>query len=199
MKLICLLAMFMSSFVGYAQLGLNKEDVTLKTTLRGDESAILRPSPLSDVFKFRFSPLSCDLDWVLYMTEYRFGKKIPYILEQLNYRRGEKGNRLVWEIIPDVTKLETLHLFVNIPGEMVHREKEVDKGKILRYKVYQSTDERIDEPTPLLLIFEDDFAEKNLKIVEKYTMQDSLLINSNNTLLKEIDHCYLVYYQLSKY
>jgi hypothetical protein len=184
---------------------LNK-DITVVSTRRGAKSDVPTPSPLSKVFKIRTSPFSQDVELKLYMDEYVNGKKIIltnlYNLELLLWRKYKKGNTGLWEIIPDVTDVTTkqkLHLFVNSPGVIEHREKTTVPLRYFAYNIYRNSDEKLDTPIPVLLIYEDDIqTKKNTDIIQKYVVQDSLRTDVNEKIFSEIERYFFIYYILSK-
>lgn len=181
---------------------LNK-DITVVSTPRGAKSDVPTPSPLSKIFRIRTSPFSQDVELKLFMDEYVNGKKILptnlYGLELLLWRKYNKGSTGLWELIPDVTIKQKLHLFVNSPGIIGHREKTTVPFRYFAYNIYQNYDEKLDTPIPVLLIYEDDVqTKKNTNVIQKYVVQDSLRTDVNEKIFSEIERCFLIYYKLSK-
>jgi hypothetical protein len=185
----------------YAQKNIDfKKDVKLISVPHGTVTGFPSPSPFSKIIKIRTYPFSQSLDLKVYMGEYVKGEKAPDPLEIVYWSRGSKGDVFVCELIPDLINIQHLHLFLNTPRMMSHREKQTVFPKYFRYSIYQKAKgESIDTPVPLILIYEDDIKTgKNKNIVERYIVNDSLETAKNKELLPQIERYLLVYYQLSK-
>jgi hypothetical protein len=202
MKTIILIFLLIVQYpVLLAQINIDlKKDVKLISVPHGTVTGLPSPSPFSQIIKFRTYPFSQSLDLKVYLEEYAQGKKVSDPLEIVYWGRGSKGDVFFCELIPDLINMQHLHLFLNTPRIMGHREKQTEFPKYFRYSIYQKAkEESIDTPVPLILIYEDDIkTEKNKKIVESYLVNDSLEIVKNKELLPKIERYFLVHYQLSK-
>jgi hypothetical protein len=180
------------------------DGVTVVSTPIGAKNNVPRPSPLSKIFRIRTSPFSQDVELKLFMDEYVHGKKtlpisLLHNLELLIWRKYNKGRMGLLEIIPDVTAKQKLHLFVNCPGEIGHQEKTTVPLRYFAYNIYRRSEEKLDTPIPVLLIYEDDEqTKKNTDIIQKYVVQDSLRTDVNEKIFSEIERCFFIYYTLSK-
>jgi hypothetical protein len=205
MKKISIIILLLSLlFAGNAQTIVKKlgDGITTVSTPRGAKTDVPTPSPLSTIFRTRTSPFSQDVVLRFYMEEYVNGQKVKpmglYNLDVLFQRKYNKGNRGLWEIIPDISIKEELHLFVNIPGLTEHREKKTVSPRYFAYNIYRHSDEILDTPIPVLLIYEDHSQTKeNMNVIQKYTVQDSLRTDVNEKIFSEIERCFFIYYKLS--
>ncbi|MDR1115418.1 MAG: hypothetical protein LBL33_04605 [Tannerella sp.] len=205
MKKISIIILLLSLFFAVnAQTIVKKlgNGITTVSTPRGAKTDVPTPSLLSKIFRIRTSPFSQDVVLKLYMEEYVNGQKVksmnPYNLDLLFQRKYNKGDRGLWEIIPDISIKEELHLFVNTPGITVHREKKTVPLRYFAYNIYRNSDETLDIPIPVLLIYEDDYQTKdNMNVIQKYTVQDSLRTDVNENFFLEIERCFFIYYKLS--
>jgi hypothetical protein len=201
--IILLLSLFFAVNAQTIVKKLNK-DITTVSTPRGAKTDMVPiPSPLSKIFKIKTSPFSQDVELKLFMEEYVNGRKVLstslYNLDLILWIKYGKGDYGLWEIIPDVSIKQELHLFVNSPGITAHREKKTVPLRHFAYNRYQNSDEKLDTPIPVLLIYEDDSQTKdNMNVIQKYTVQDSLRTDVNEKIFSEIERCFFIYYKLSK-
>ncbi|MGV8096491.1 MAG: hypothetical protein AB2L24_31935 [Mangrovibacterium sp.] len=177
-----------------------KKDVKLISRHRGTESNAPRPSPLSKVIKVRSKPFNERLNLKVCLEEYVNGQKVPNPLEMIHWASGDTGDVFVCEVIPDISNMQHLYFFLNVPGIRCYMQKKTEFPKYFECCIYKkSVQENTDRKFPLVLVYEDDITTgKNKKIVESYLVNDSLAVEKNEKLLPQIERYFFVYYQLSK-
>ena len=201
MKTFLLIVFLFSYSILFGQTGISlKNNVQLISTPQGSTTNIPRPFSRSKAIKFKTKPLCENSEINFHMEEYINGKIVHNPLSKIHWVREKKGGTIVCEVIPDLTISQNLHLFLNAPGVTYHREKKTNLPKFFDYKIYKKTKtEEYDSIIPILLIYEDDYSNRNTtKLVNNYLDQDSLKTTSNSQLLAQIERYFLVYYQFIK-
>jgi hypothetical protein len=152
-----------------------RSDVFLITTKRG-EPWPNEPAPGCERFK-----IGCDTkveisDFKMYLREYQDGEKAHDAFEEMYFTQISKGNKLVWEVVPDVSTTNLLKIFVYFPGFVAHRIKTGSIGKQFKYAPYLQTENTMQaDEVPLMLFYEDDVATGEMEKLVKQHMTDSKL------------------------
>jgi hypothetical protein len=180
--------------------------VILKSVRRGEplpEEAI--PAPESERFKMSWVAPKDTSNFEMYLWEYVEGERVDEfsrVLENVYTGQFSKGNRLTWEVVPDIVSTnDTLGIFIYFPGMTARRLKIPEKGKCFKYAPYRlmKNTGRTGE-VPLMLFYEDNIATgETEKLIKRY-MTDGKLnpdVARNKLLLSKINRYSILLYVLN--
>ena len=112
-----------------------------------------------------------------------------------------KGNEIVFEMIPDISKSNVMTLYTYLGGAILCNYLiNGYNNKQIKYKKFIVAPQLKNTPIPLILCYIDDEQNNNEKLLNKYLKNDLVYITSYKELqekiLKYIEKCLLVYYNL---
>jgi hypothetical protein len=178
--------------------------ITLKTTKRGDPlPPHSEPAPDSERFKTTCVATKDTTDFRMYLWEYVNGEKIEEhpVWENISYRQLLKGNKISWEVVPDISEQDTFRIYVYFPGFIAHRLKVPNAGKCFKYAPYQPTENAgLTKEIPVMLLYEDDATtHETEKLVKKYLTDGKLnpAAAKNKVLLSKIKRYAILLYTLN--
>lgn len=109
-----------------------------------------------------------------------------------------KGDKRIFELVPDLSNSSKLSLFVYNPGSMWLKTRYSTGGKLKLIQYNEGVSPNPDGIVPILLIYEDDkantFETKLRKLLDKGRLPIKYIMKTK--LFKELPHCMIVYYQL---
>jgi hypothetical protein len=181
--------------------------VTVKTTRRGDNSSTLQPSEDSERIKYKIEVKNDSLFFSLKAE--RFDKEIHNITEEeslfenINSGTAYKGDKIFFEMIPDISKSSKLILFTNFPYIIKYRYLNCDGDKQqVKYKKFKEVNSSQSGVRPLMICYVDDENNNTEKFLNKYVKDNLLTITSmqeiHEKMLQHIEKCILVYYSLTE-
>jgi hypothetical protein len=181
--------------------------VTVKTTRRGDNSSTLQPSEDSERIKYKIEVKNDSLFFSLKAE--RFDKGIHNITEEeslfenIESKIAFKGDKIFFEMVPDISKSSKLILFANFPYMTKYRYLNCDGDKQhIKYKKFKEVNLSQSGVRPLMICYVDDENNNTEKFLNKYVKDNLLTITSmkeiHEKILQHIEKCILVYYSLTE-
>ena len=160
-------------------------------------------SPDSKAYKQNTPYVSQETVFNILIDQYDKGEK--QMARNLGNMYLDKGKRIIFEIVPEHNKNDNLlKIMFNIPGSSLLQYFQTQQGSIYKWIDYSIvTDEIIDKPIPLIIIYEDtngaDNLENKLDILTKNnTLPLTMSSKLENDILKILNNYYLISYRLSK-
>jgi hypothetical protein len=142
-------------------------------------------------------------NFVMYLRQYVDGKTFDNGMgsEIIQSERFFKGNKVVWEVVPDLHSDSILSLFVYFPGDIKQRLKLAEHGKRFKFIPYQSIEDvsQTDE-IPAMLFYEDDLKTNETEQLVKNNIIEGKLNPDpvkNKSLLTKIKRYVILTYSLN--
>lgn len=171
-----------------------------RTTTRKGEKAEPQPAANSEYFKIKCNILKDSIHFALYAKEFKGGKHVPDDFERINSGLFFKGDKLIWEIVPDLSDKHHLKLFMYFPGMTVCRQKLTSLNKCFKYRLYKETQSAAyGKNVPLMLVYEDDLYSGEVeRFINEFAGQGLLepVSVKNEKLLAGLDRYIIIYYRL---
>ena len=211
MKLFTTLAiiLFLSSFLHIKVDAQSKKQLphgfTTKSVPRGDKSSTPQPSDDSERIKYRIEIKRDSSSYTLKADKYENGVYISdhIFLEELDFiGKVYKGDIIFFEMVPDISDLSKMTLFTYFPYGTRYTYLDNPGSKQIKYRKFVNVDHAKFNMIPLMICYIDDEQNNAEKLLDKYSKENLITINSKNELqekiLKNITKCLLVYYNLTK-
>lgn len=202
MKHILLLTVLLSwAFTSFAQHLRPPAGVSLVTTPRG-VGYTPKPDKSAEWIKHVVVIPKDRTYFSMQIKEYKQG---AYVSERMDddwifrYVQLDEGEKLLFELVPDVSASSKLSLFVYTPGSLWIKTRYATEGHLLKYVRYEARDEADAEGIlPLLLVYEDSATGEVEKEIAKHTVDGRLPATyvPNSPLVKKLPHCMVVYCHL---
>ena len=182
----------------------NPNNNRIKTkTVRHDDNSLI-PMPLDNSERIKFK-LKIEKDSVFYSLKAVVIEKS--VLSEglsddiISKRKVFKGDELIFEMVPDITKSNTMTLFIYLPGMTAFKYLFCEDNKQIKYNKFTFVNQSKNSQIPLLLCYVDDEQNRTEKLLEKY-LKDHLITITTYEELKEkilnnIDNYMFVYHNLS--
>jgi hypothetical protein len=177
---------------------------TIETVRRGDKSAMLLPSGNSEKIKYKieikretafFSLIAEKIENGVFISEDLFDK-----IER--ERKVRKGDKISFEMIPDISDSSKMILFTNFPDRTHFRHFEGAVNKRIKYRKFKEVDNAERDTVPLILCYIDDKYAHTEKLLNKYSEGDFITLTAEDELqekiLKNVEKCMLIYYRLTE-
>ena len=174
--------------------------VTLQTTSSG-AGYMLKPDKSAEWMKNVINISKDKTGFSPVIKEYKDGEYVVDSKDDDWILRANlnKGDKAVFELVPDLSKSGKLSLFVYTGSSMWIKTRYATAGKTLKYIRYEKTDAPDKEGiVPLLLVYEDTSSGNAEKKISKISVGGRLPVKyiADTSLLKELSHYMIVYYRL---
>ena len=171
---------------------------------RGDRSLTINPSNDSEKIRYDIEISKDSTFFSLRVDEFEKGvHKSKGVFDILVYKHiVYKGNKFVFEMIPDVSGLSNMILFTYFPGmssstPLLKR----DDTQQIKYKKFKDADQSKQSWIPLLLCYVDDGMNMVENLLEYYSKDGHISITEHeevqNRIFNNIEKYAIVYYDLS--
>lgn len=201
---IKIITIFITCLISYPLFSQNTYDflnkgITRITTRKG-EKAEPQPAANSEYFKINCNILKDSIQFALYAKEFKGGKHVSDDFERINSGLFFKGDKLTWEIVPDLSDKHHLKLFMYFPGMTACRQKLTSLNKCFKYRLYKEVQgANYGVNVPLMIVYEDDMYTGGVeRFINEFVGQGLLdpVSKKNEKLLAGLDRYIIVYYKL---
>ncbi len=178
-------------------------ELKTRTVRRGDKSAEIRPSENSEYIKYRIEIAKDSAFYSLKADKFEKGVFISEgVIEEIDLKRKVyKGDKILFEMTPDISKSSQMTLFIYFPGMTRFRFLDCAENKHIKYRKFKETDPSKSNKVPIMICYVDDKYNNTDKLLEKYTKENLITLTSDKEIkekiLANIEKCIFVYYNLT--
>ena len=181
---------------------IKKRKYTTVTTPRGDMSLMPTPSDSSERIKYEYQIEKDSIFFIIKADTYEKGVLIDSMSDAIISKiKLVKGNQVLFEMVPDISKPQIMTLFSYFPGAIFLRYLFCNQNRQVKYKKFVFVDPLKNNHIPMILGYVDDELNNTEKILGKYVKNNLITITSKEELhekiLNKIEKCLFIYQELS--
>ena len=173
---------------------------TISTPRSSNDNMIPKPSAHSEHIKIITPALASDVSFNLRIKEYVNGKEVSDYLSNIFTGNVSKGNKIIFELVPDKSDLFHFKLFTYFPGSTWARYKKPKTNSTFKYCQFQRKDEiNLETEVPLLFIYEDNISDSNVEVFINSLLENNKLSESvaqEKNIYSIIKRYCIVYYTI---
>ena len=174
----------------------------ISTPRSSNNSMIPKPSVFSERIKIIIPEFSHDVYFSLSIKEYVNDEEVSDFLSNIVTEYVSKGNKIIFELVPDKSDLFSFKLFTFHPGSQWLRYKKPNTNSTFKYCQFQKTENiNLETEIPLLLLYEDNISNSNVEVFINSLLEDNKLsvkVAKEKNIYSKINRYCIVYYTIKK-